>query len=198
MEAALLAIIVAAGALATAVLNGVMMSRSKRQDYRRQDEVAEAAEERERRGRDEAEAREKRAADAAEEREQRLVERSHRVAYQAAEAARLLLADNAQRAEVLAAAGTVTNGKLDQIHTLVNSNLSKAIEDQLEATEQQLILLREVAELKRAAGREPSPEATAALQRIEAKVAELRTQVADRAAQTKAAAAQLPSPPCGT
>lgn len=117
----------------------------------------------------------------------RLEKRQDATAAKTAEVARLLVQTD-QRATRTAEG---IDGQLRQIHGLVNANLSKAIADQLEATEQQLVLLREVGELHRSAGREPSPDALAAIKRIDEKVSRLRAQVADRAMQTLAANAQV-------
>jgi hypothetical protein len=141
----------------------------RRQDFARQDQVAAQA------------------AEAA----RLLLERQDAVAAQAAEAAELLLDANERVAKQSEDAAKVTNGKLNQIHELVNSTLTAAIEDLRLATEQQLMLLRSVIELNREAGREPSPDLLAALPAVEEKVAELRSKLADRARQTEIADAQV-------
>ncbi len=120
--------------------------------------------------------------------------REDRVAAQAAEAARLLLAANERVARTaadtnarVARTAARTDAKLDAIHTLVNGGLTAAIQAEYNATVRQLALMREVVELRRVAGRtpsEPSPEAVAAIEATAARVDELRTALADRAAQT--------------
>jgi hypothetical protein len=143
-------------------------------DYQRQDKVAKAAAETAR-------------AAAAEARE---------VAAQAAEAARLLQAAQAETiartdevARLTAEQADSTNGKLDVIHELVNSAFSAALASQLDALVTSLAMMREVIDLKRSAGHEPTEEAVIALQATEAKIAELRATLADRLQQAEEIAA---------
>lgn len=106
------------------------------------------------------------------------------IADRAAQAARLLLADN----ERVAAVQKETNGKLDVIHELVNSTLSAAMQDKLDALVTAAAMMREVIDLKRAAGREPAPEALAALADVEDSIRESRAAIADRNRQAEAIA----------
>ena len=99
-----------------------------------------------------------------------------RIADQAAEAASLLLAAN----ERVAHTAQVTNGKLDIIHQLVNSNMTAAMQAELDATVRELAMMREVIELKRAAGKEPTVEALAAETATMAKIGELTSTLQDR------------------
>jgi len=124
-------------------------------DYERQDKVARAAEQT--------------ATD--------LIASQKKIADQASEAASLLLAAN----ERVAQTAQVTNGKLDVIHTLVNSNMTAAMQSEYDATVRELAMMREVLELKEAAGREPGPEAQAAIAATEVKLAELAAALEDRA-----------------
>lgn len=123
------------------------------------------------------------------------LEAKQQEAADAAEAVKAALMTSEARA---VAAGEVIGGKLEQIHILVNAKMTAAIEEQLSATEAQAVLLREVAALNLAAGREPSPDSVAVLSAVERRVAELRAQVADRALQTAVAndvaAGMVPSP----
>jgi hypothetical protein len=112
--------------------------------------------------------------------------RQDAVAAQAAEAARLLLASNRQAAAV----AQMTNTKLDVIHTLVNSTLTAAIEAQLDATVQQLAMMRQVVALAGNGEMGPSDESLAA---VESKIAELRVSLSDRMEQTRVAEAQMTS-----
>jgi hypothetical protein len=130
--------------------------------------------------------------------------RAAEVATQAAETARLLLerqdaaatrqdevaAKAAEVASKLAETTTVTNGKLDDIHRLVNSNMSTAMQSELDALETSLAMMREVVDLKRAAGREPTREALAAIDATSAKIREARSALADRQAQADAITAR--------
>lgn len=74
-----------------------------------------------------------------------------------------------------------TNGKLDVIHTLVNSQLTAAMQSELDAIVRELAMMLEVIELKKAAGFEPTPDALAALAAAQAKIAELTAALEDRA-----------------
>jgi hypothetical protein len=112
--------------------------------------------------------------------------RQDAVAEKAAEAAKLLLAAN----ERVAKTAAETNGKLDVIHTLVNSNMTAAMQAELDATSRELVSLREITALKQAAGLEPTPAALAAVQATEAKIAELTAALRDRLAQTALAEQQ--------
>lgn len=76
-----------------------------------------------------------------------------------------------------------TNYKLDVIHTLVNSNMTAAMQAELDATVRQLALMREVTELKKTAGHDPSEETLAALELTRVKISELRAVLRDRLRQ---------------
>lgn len=134
-----------------AYLNGRQRRAEKREDYARQDQVADRVTE---------------AAD-----------RTKAVAEQAAEAARLLVASNAVAAKTAAHTAAITNGKLDQIHTLVNSTLTEAIEAQLEATLEQLAMMR------RALAGETVPPSLESMAALEAKIADTRASLTERIAQ---------------
>jgi len=99
-----------------------------------------------------------------------------RIADQAAEAATLLLAAN----ERVAHTAQVTNGKLDVIHQLVNSSMTAAMQSELDATVRELAMMREVMELKRTAGTDPSPETLASISATQAKIGELTSTLQDR------------------
>ena len=112
----------------------------------------------------------------------------------AQEAARLLLIHNikadeaAERAEASAA---VRDAKLDQIHTLVNSNLTAALKDQLDARKAMLALLLETVGTKKEIGAEPSADMMALIDDAQKKVAELEAVMLDRLKQTDMATARL-------
>jgi hypothetical protein len=173
VEAVWIAAIVAAGAAVTTLLttwlNARQIRQGKAQDYARQDQVAAQA------------------AVAA----QLLEARQDATEARAAEAARLLLAANERVAKQSADAAEVTNGKLAQIHELVNSNLTRQMEEAHAALTQQLVLMREVIALHKTAGRPPSTDALNAINAIELKVAELGAQLADRAKATEIADAKV-------
>lgn len=102
--------------------------------------------------------------------------RQDAVAAQAREAARLLLDAN----ERVAATTQVTNAKLDVIHTLVNSNMTAAMQAELDATVRELAMMGEVIELKRANGHEPSVNTLATFKATELRIGELKATLADR------------------
>jgi len=101
------------------------------------------------------------------------------VATQAAEAAKLLLQSNADVAVAAAEAAGTINGKLEQIHDLVNSNMTAAMESELVALQGWLHLLKAT----------DSDNATAAdlAQRVQA----LTAKINDRFTQTRIADARL-------
>jgi hypothetical protein len=138
-------------AVITAWLSRIARRADKKEDYARQDAVA-----------------------------AKLKKEQQQVAAQAAQAAKLLLAANERVAAQTAATATVTNGKLDQIHELVNSTLTGAMQSQLVAIEAQLAMIRRF-----------QPGETAEISTLEEQVAELRARLADRAAQTVIADAAI-------
>lgn len=84
-------------------------------------------------------------------------------------------------------ASDITNEKLDTIHILVNSNMTAALQAELDATVRELAMMKEVIALNRAAGRAPSNEASKALEMTQAKIRELTAQLNDRLRQTRIA-----------
>lgn len=111
---------------------------------------------------------------------QRLTDRQDAAARQSAETAKLLLAANERVARDTAA----TNGKLDVIHTLVNSTLSAALQAELDAT------VRELTWMRRASGTRPGAEERATIEATELRIQELRAVLLDRLEQTRIADAQ--------
>lgn len=112
---------------------------------------------------------------------QRAADTAEQAAAKAAEAASLLLAAN----ERVANTAKVTNNKLDVIHTLVNSNMTAAMQAEYDATVRELAMMREVIALKKVAGHQPSAEAVNALTATETKIAEMRASLDDRLKQAK-------------
>lgn len=149
----------------------------KRQDYKRQDAVIAAAEQRAH----EIDARQDLVAAQTAEAAQLLLGQQTAIREQAAEAARLLVQSDAERAEV----AEVTIAKLDDIHTLVNSNMTSAMQGELDATVAMLVLMKEVVTLRKDAGKRTSASSAAAIKAAETKIAELRAQLEDRLKQTK-------------
>ena len=75
------------------------------------------------------------------------------------------------------------NEQIDVIHVLVNSNMTAAMQAELDATVRDLASMREVIDLKRAAGHAPTPIALAAVKATEEAVAELTAKLGDRLKQ---------------
>jgi hypothetical protein len=166
MESIVTTIVVALAAVAGAslptYLAGRQRSKDRAQDWLRQDAVAAKAEE---------------AAIL-------LAEQQKKDAASAAQTARLLLAANERVAAQSAAASDETIGRLAQIHKLVNSNLTAQMEQGYASLRDQLILMREVVRLNEVAGRQPDKVALAAIDAIQARIAELGAQLHDRAQAT--------------
>lgn len=140
-------------------------AREKKEDWARQDLVAQRLQER---------------GDAA-------AARAQEVAVQTQQAAQLLLVNN----EAVAAQSRAANTKLDVIHTLVNSNMTAALQDGLDSNRAQLVTLRELISLKVAQGEEPDEETKAMLHALEEKVGKLAANLRDRIQQTEVANAQI-------
>lgn len=135
------------------------------------------------------------------ERTDAVAEKAEEVAQQAAEAARLLIESNKEVADIAREVALVTaeaTAKTDQklevldqgqkeIHTLVNSSMTAAMQGELLATSGQYAMMVEVIDLKKTQGHQPTVEALAALETTRARVADLTTQLEDRRlAQIKA------------
>ena len=73
-------------------------------------------------------------------------------------------------------------GKLNEIHVLVNSNMTASMQAELDATQRELAMMHEVIDLKRVNGHEPTPVALEAIIFTEAKIADLRARLNDRLA----------------
>jgi hypothetical protein len=102
--------------------------------------------------------------------------RQDAVAKKAEEAAALLLKANERVAENT----RLTQNKLDVIHTLVNSQMTAAMQAELDATARELAMMQEVITLKEVAGHIPTAEAISAVESTRAKLAELRARIEDR------------------
>jgi len=165
------AIVIAGFAMVSSMVTPWILSYQRRsekeQDYKRQDEVA------------------TKAAKASEV----LLESQQQLVHQNDSTAALLLKSNT-KAE---ASAKVQEAKLDQIHTLVNSNLTAAMQDQLDALKAMLVLLLETVDLKHAAspGAAPSKETVTTIAATKTKIAELSAQLEDRLKQTTFASAKL-------
>lgn len=98
------------------------------------------------------------------------------VAIKTAEVARNLKATN----EHIAAAASEQKVQLQEIHALVNSNMTAAMQAELGATTRELVLMIEVIALKKVAGHEPTIESLAASETTKNKIAELTAALSDR------------------
>lgn len=83
-----------------------------------------------------------------------------------------------KRQDEVAARDKAIDKKLDIIHTLVNSNMTKALQAELEAVLAQVVLLREVTRLK---GVAPTPELLDSMEVLDDRVSELTIQLKERA-----------------
>jgi len=77
--------------------------------------------------------------------------------------------------------------KLDQIHVLVNSNMTASMQGELDAYKSNLVLLEEISSLRKAAGQDPSPTTMAVIESTKKKISELDAQLADRLKNTQKA-----------
>lgn len=118
-------------------------------------------------------------------------ERQDQVAAQAREAAELLLAANERVAAQSAEESRVINGKIDVVHTLVNSQLTSALDDALDANVALLTLMKEAIALRTANGTPPSDETMAAVHALESKIQARRNALHDRTQQNDAAQEQM-------
>lgn len=192
------AIVTALVALMTSVVSPILLSyltgmqrrQERRDDYARQDMVAARAE--------------KAVVDAAHQqtetarllaqRQNEAARKADEVAAQAAQAATLLLEQqqltNAKADEVAGKAAIAVEiasssadavaDQLKQIHTLVNSNLTEAKLSELHATERDLASLREITEMRQAAGHPPTVTTLASIESATQRIAELEAELSDR------------------
>jgi hypothetical protein len=75
---------------------------------------------------------------------------------------------------------------LNTIHALVNSTLSRSIQEALEATQREIAMMNEVVDLRMRSGLAITPETTAALMRARERVKELASELHDRQKQAEA------------
>jgi hypothetical protein len=98
----------------------------------------------------------------------------------AEQVAQSLLDSNKEIADTAAQSHKETNQKLEVIRVDVNSNMTAAMTAELVATEGQVALLREMVELKRTAGTEPTPKALAFIAAKDERINELKATLKDR------------------
>ena len=76
-----------------------------------------------------------------------------------------------------------TEERVEQIHELVNGNLTMAKAAELEATRRELVTLQEIARLHAQAGHSVSPDAEAEITRTQLRIAVLNSEVTERRAR---------------
>lgn len=114
---------------------------------------------------------------------ERLVKQQNAAVAKVAEVAESLRVEN----RIVAETTKTTNEKLDVIHVLVNSNMTASMQGELNALRIGLTQMREIIELKKAAGLQPTPEVQMSVGSLMGKIAELEAQLADRLKQSKVA-----------
>lgn len=72
--------------------------------------------------------------------------------------------------------------KLDQIHTLVNSNMTAQMQKELDSALSNLVLLDEIVELRHEAGKEAKAETLTAIEKTKARISVLQIELKDRIA----------------
>ena len=83
------------------------------------------------------------------------------------------------------------SAKLEQIHSLVNSSLTAAMENELDARKSTLALLMGIIDTKKAASAAPNEELTVTADMTRKKITDLSSQLSDRKKVTDVAAAHL-------
>lgn len=94
-------------------------------------------------------------------------------------------------AAVAVAATAETKSQLNQIHTLVNSNMTAAQQGELDQTRVTLVMLRKIVVMAATAGRDPSSEELDLIDRTERRVSELEHILADRMTQQQLVEAEI-------
>lgn len=120
-----------------------------------------------------------------------LAQKQTEIAAQAAEAAKLLLESNAEIAKEARVSQTQTVSRLDAIHTLVNSNMTAAMERELAATRAMLASMRDVIDVKEDRGIPVQPETRVVIAEVEKRITELVADLHYKKQQTDLAEAEL-------
>ena len=89
----------------------------------------------------------------------------------------------------------ITKATVDVVHTLVNSKMTAEMESNLDAVKRLLAMMHEVADLHKAAGHDPTPEALADIEATTTRVEKLATDLAHRREQQDTATAQILATP---
>lgn len=95
-----------------------------------------------------------------------------------------------ETAKAAAVATQQLDGQLKGIHTLVNSNLTTALQSELNSTERELEALREIRDIKRDAGKHISVEAASVIETAAKRAVELRGILNERRETDTVASAQ--------
>jgi len=111
--------------------------------------------------------------------------RQDELAARAAKAQKDLSEQAAKAARMLRDTADETHSKLDVINTLVNGNMTAAMHSEYDAVARELAVMREIMELKKANGLEPSTAVLMAIAATETKLNELRAALEDRAEAQK-------------
>lgn len=80
-----------------------------------------------------------------------------------------------------------TDGKLGQIHELVNSNMTAQIQDTYDFARYSLVTLDQLLTLQQSGGKTISKDAMATREALSKKVSKLQTELVERAKQTEIA-----------
>ena len=120
-----------------------------------------------------------------------LLQQQAQVAVTAAEVARQIVKSN----ELVVSGIDASNSKLDVVHTLVNSQMTTALESELGATERQLALMHELSAMRAGAGLVPSQESDIAIHATEEKIVRLKSDLKIRARQAATVAKQIAEEP---
>jgi len=117
-------------------------------------------------------------------------QRQDKVAREAKEAAALVAAELQKSTEMAQESARVQQGKLDdlsaqtqRIHTLVNSDMTAARQEELDQAESLIVVLQRVIQLARDKGLMPDPSDVDALERTQRRRDQLELILADRLAQ---------------
>jgi hypothetical protein len=131
-------------------------------------------------------------------------QRQDKVAREAKEAASLVAAELQKSTEAAQENARVSQEKLDdlsaqtqRIHTLVNSDMTAARQEELDQAESLIVVLQRVIKLAKGKGLMPDPADTDALERTQRRRDQLELILADRLAQFHASEVEAGKTPAG-
>lgn len=135
-------------------------------------------------------------------RQDKVAREAREVAVNAEKTARLLLGNQqatAAAADEVARLAAVNAGKadtkLDQIHTLVNSQMTAAKQAELDQTRAMLIVLKRITAIAALRGERADPDDLEAIRRTVSRIKELETELADRLQQLREVEAEAAAHP---